>query len=88
MKLKNNLTREAFEESYFEQGYDREQVKALTWMLDNDLDFLHLMSVEIDSDYMNMLIELAEADFDVKEEYFFDDGTLDIDSVEWDYDRL
>lgn len=88
MKLKNNLTREAFEESYFEQGYDREQVKALMWMLDNDLDFLHLMSVEIDSDYMNMLIELAEADFDVKEEYFFDDGTLDIDSVEWDYDRL
>ena len=88
MKLKNNLTREAFEESYFEQGYDREQVKALMWMLDNDLDFLHLMSVNIDSDYMNMLIELAEADFDVKEEYFFDDGTLDIDSVEWDYDRL
>lgn len=88
MKLKNNLTREAFEESYFEQGYDREQVKALMWMLDNDLDFLHLMSVEIDSDYMNMLIELAEADFDVKEEYFFEDGTLDIDSVEWDYDRL
>ena len=88
MKLKNNLTREAFEESYFEQGYDREQVKALMWMLDNDLDFLHLMSVNIDSDYMNMLIELAEADFDVKEEYFFEDGTLDIDSVEWDYDRL
>ena len=88
MKLKNNLTREAFEESYFEQGYDREQVKALMWMLDNDLDFLHLMPVEIDSDYMNMLIELAEADFDVKEEYFFDDGTLDIDSVEWDYNRL
>lgn len=88
MKFKNNLTREAFEESYFEQGYDREQVKALMWMLDNDLDFLHLMSVVIDSDYMNMLIELAEADFDVKEEYFFEDGTLDIDSVEWDYDRL
>lgn len=29
MKLKNNLTREAFEESYRNQGYNEEQIEAL-----------------------------------------------------------
>ena len=28
MKFKNNLTREAFEESYRNQGYDEEQIEA------------------------------------------------------------
>lgn len=88
MKLKNNLTREAFEESYRNQGYNEEQVEALMWMLDNDLDFLRLMSPEISGEHMNMLIELAETNTDIQDEYFFDDGTLDIEELEYDFNNF
>lgn len=88
MKLKNNLTREAFEESYRNQGYNEEQIEALMLMLDNDLDFLSLMSPEISGEHMNMLIELAEIDADVRDEYFFDDNTLDIEELEYDFNNF
>lgn len=88
MKLKNNLTREAFEESYRNQGYNEEQIEALMWMLDNDLDFLRLMSPEISGEHMNMLIELAETNTDIQDEYFFDDGTLDIEELEYDFNNF
>lgn len=88
MKLKNNLTREAFEESYRNQGYNEEQIEALTWMLDNDLDFLSLMSPEINGEHMNMLIELAETNTDIQDEYFFDDGTLDVEELEYDFSNF
>ena len=88
MKLKNNLTREAFEESYRNQGYNEEQIEALTWMLDNDLDFLSLMSPEISGAHMNMLIELAETNIDIQDDYFFDDGTLDVEELEYDFSNF
>ena len=88
MKLKNNLTREAFEESYRNQDYDEEQIEALMWMLDNKLDFLSLMSPEISGEHMNMLIELSETSDDVQDEYFFDDGTLDIEELEYDFSNF
>ena len=88
MKLKNNLTREAFEESYRNQDYDEEQVEALMWMLDNDLDFLSLMSTKISGEHMNMLIELSEISDDIQDEYFFDDGTLDIEELEYDFNNF
>ena len=88
MKLKNNLTREAFEESYRNQGYNEEQIEALMWMLDNDLDFLSLMSPEINGEHMNMLIELAETNTDIQDEYFFDDGTLDVEELEYDFSNF
>lgn len=88
MKFKNNLTREAFEESYRNQGYDESQIEALTWMLDNDLDFLSLMSPEISVEHMNMLIELAETNTDIQDEYFFDDGTLDVKELEYDFNNF
>ena len=88
MKLKNNLTNEAFEESYRNQGYDEEQIEALMWMLDNELDFLILMSPEISGEHMNMLIELSEIDADVQDEYFFDDGTLDVEELEYDFSNF
>lgn len=88
MKLKNNLTREAFEESYRNQGYNEEQVEALMWMLDNDLDFLSLMSPKISGEHMNMLIELSEISDDIQDEYFFDDGTLDIEELEYDFNNF
>lgn len=88
MKLKNNLTREAFEESYRNQGYDESQIEALMWMLDNDLDFLSLMSPEIRGEHMNMLIELADTGADIQDEYFFDDGTLDIEELEYDFNNF
>ena len=88
MKLKNNLTREAFEESYRNQGYNEGQIEALMWMLDNELDFLSLMSTEISGEHMNMLIELSETSDDVQDEYFFDDGTLDIEALEYDFSNF
>ena len=88
MKLKNNLTREAFEESYRNQGYNEEQIEALMWMLDNDLDFLSLMSPEINGEHMNMLIELAETNIDIQDDYFFDDGTLDVEELEYDFSNF
>lgn len=88
MKLKNNLTREAFEESYRNQGYNEEQIEALMQMLDNDLDFISLMSPEISGEYMNMLIELAETNTDIQDEYFFDDGTLDVEELEYDFSNF
>ena len=88
MKLKNNLTREAFEESYRNQGYDEEQIECLMYMVENNLDFISLMSTDIDSEHMNMLIELAEIDADVRDEYFFDDGTLDVEELEYDFSNF
>lgn len=88
MKLKNNLTREAFEESYRNQGYNEEQIEALMWMLDNDLDFLSLMSPKIRGEHMNMLIELSEISDDIQDEYFFDDGTLDVEELEYDFSNF
>lgn len=88
MKLKNNLTREAFEESYRNQGYNEEQIEALMWMLDNDLDFLSLMSPEISGEHMSMLIELAETNTDIQDEYFFDDGTLDVEELEYAFNNF
>lgn len=88
MKLKNNLTREAFEESYRNQGYSEEQIEALIWMLDNDLDFLSLMSPKISGEHMNMLIELSETSDDIQDEYFFDDGTLDVEELEYDFSNF
>lgn len=88
MKLKNNLTREAFEESYRNQGYDEEQIDALMWMLDNQLDFLSLMSPNIRGERMNMLIELAETNTDIQDEYFFNDNTLDIEALEYDFSNF
>lgn len=88
MKLKNNLTREAFEESYRNQGYNEEQIEALMRMLDNDLDFLSLMSPEISGEHMNMLIELSETSVDVQDEYFFNDNTLDIEALEYDFSNF
>lgn len=88
MKLKNNLTREAFEESYRNQGYNEEQIEALMLMLDDNLDFLSLMSPEISGEHMNMLIELAETNTDIQDEYFFDDGTLDVEELEYDFSNF
>ena len=88
MKLKNNLTREAFEESYRTQGYDEEQIECLTYLVENNLDFLRLMSTDIDSEHMNMLIELAETGANVQYEYFFDDNTLDIEELEYDFNNF
>ena len=88
MKLRNNLTREAFEESYRIQGYDEEQIECLTYMVENNLDFLRLMSTDIDSEHMNMLIELAETSANVQYEYFFDDNTLDIEELEYAFSNF
>ena len=88
MKFKKNLPREAFEESYRNQGYSEEQIEALMWMLDNELDFLSLMSPEISGDHMNMLIELSEISDDIQDEYFFDDGTLDVEELEYDFSNF
>ena len=88
MKLKNNLTREAFEEAYRIQGYDEEQIEMLMYMVENNLDFLCLMSIDVDSEHMNMLIELAETGANVQYEYFFDDNTLDSEELEYAFSNF
>ena len=37
---------------------------------------------------MNMLIELSETSADIQDEYFFDDGTLDIEDLEYDFSNF
>lgn len=88
MKLRNNLTEEAFENSYRIQGYDEEQIEALMWMLDDGLGVEKLMTPNIDAAHMSMLLTFAEMDVDVEDEYFFDDGTLDVEELEYDFSNF
>lgn len=88
MKFKNNLTNEAYINSYYDQGYNEEQIECLMYMLENNLDSLDLMSVDIGSEHMRMFIALEEDGVDIHYEYFFADGTLDTDSLEFDFEDL
>lgn len=88
MKLKNNLTREAFEASYRNQGYNEEQIEVLMYILDDDLDVEKVMTPDIDAAHMTMLLTLAEMDVDIQDEYFFDDGTLDVEELEYDFSNF
>lgn len=57
MKLKNNLTREAFANSYREQGYDEYQIRELILMLEKHSGLEKLMTTEINSTHMAIYVK-------------------------------
>lgn len=66
MKLKNNLTREAFEESYRNQGYNEEQIEALMYSLKYDLHLENYVTINVSAEHMDILNRFLENDADIK----------------------
>ena len=85
MKLKNNLTREAIENMYREQGYDEDQIEALMFSIENNLGLEKYVTQDINEDYMNVLIDFLEDGRSI-DDYFLDDGTLDVPTLILDND--
>lgn len=85
MKLRNNLTEEAYIRSYLEQGYDDGQIKELLYSLENDLGLEKYVTVDVIDDHMQILNEFLANDKDITC-YFDDDDTLDVATLELDDD--
>lgn len=85
MKLKNNLTREAFEESYRNQGYNEEQIDELMYSLKYDLHLENYVTIDVSAEHMDILNRFLENDADIKQ-YFDNNGVLDVASLELDND--
>lgn len=83
MKLKNNLTREAIENVYREQGYDEDQIEALMFSIEHNLGLEKYATRDMSDEHMSMLIEFLEEGRSI-DDYFFNDGTLDIPTLELD----
>ena len=83
MKLKNNLTREAIENAFREQGYDDSQTIILTHSVEHTLGLEKYVTRDIASEHMGILIEFLEDGRSI-DDYFFNDGTLDIPTLELD----
>lgn len=81
MKLKNNLTREAYVRSYLEQGYDGGQIKELLYSLEHDLGLEKYVTVDVIDDHMQILNEFLENYINI-DEFFEEDGTLDVATLE------
>lgn len=85
MKLKNNLSNDAFRNSYREQGYDDAQIDALMYSLIYDLSLEKYVTIDISAEHMDILNEFLANDKDITC-YFDDDGVLDVASLELDND--
>lgn len=85
MKLKNNLTREAIEESYRAQGYNDAQIDALMYSLKYGLSLEKYVTPNVLEDHMDILNEFLANDKDITC-YFDADGTLDVATLELDDD--
>lgn len=83
MKFKNNLTKEAIEESYREQGYVEEQVVILAYSIEHNLGLEKYVTKDMSDEHMSILIEFLEDGRSI-DDYFFNDGTLDIPTLELD----
>lgn len=88
MKFKNNLSKEAFENSYREQGYNDYQIKELMLMLEKHSGLEKLMTTEINSAHMAMLNMFSDMVCFVQGEFFFDDGTLDVEHLEYEFKQF
>lgn len=84
MKFKNNLTREAIEESYRAQGYNDTQIDELMYSLKYDLHLENYVTINVSAEHMDILNRFLENDADVKQ--YFDNGVLDVASLELDND--
>lgn len=85
MKLKNNLTREAIEESYRDQGYNINQIDELMYSLKYDLHLENYITIDVSAEHMDILNRFLENDEDITQ-YFDNDGVLDVASLELDND--
>lgn len=83
MKFKNNLTREAIENMYREQGYVEEQVVILAYSIEHNLGLEKYVTKDMSDEHMSILIEFLEDGRSI-DDYFFSDGTLDIPTLELD----
>lgn len=88
MKLKNNLSEEAFANSYREQGYNEYQIRELKRMLGSNSGLEKLMTPEINSAHMAMLNMFSETDCYIQGAFFSDDGALDVDHLEHEFEML
>ena len=85
MKLRNNLTREAIEESYRAQGYNDNQIEELMHSLKYGLHLENYVTIDVSAEHIDILNRFLENDADVKQ-YFDNSGVLDVASLELDND--
>ena len=85
MKFKNNLTREAIEESYRAQGYNNNQIDELMYSLKYDLHLENYVTINVSAEHMDILNRFLENDADIKQ-YFDNNGALDVATLELDDD--
>ena len=83
MKLKNNLTREAILNMLIEQGYIEEQIIILIYSIEHNLGVEKYVTKDMSDEHMSILIEFLEDGRSI-DDYFFNDGTLDILTLELD----
>lgn len=84
MKLRNNLTREAIEESYRDQGYNNKQIDELMYSLKYGLHLENYVTINVSAEHMDILNRFLENDTDITQ--YFDNGVLDVASLELDND--
>ena len=82
MKLKNNLTREAIEESYRAQGYNNNQIDELMYSLKYELHLENYVTINVSAEHMDILNRFLENDTYITQ--YFDNGVLDVASLELD----
>lgn len=85
MKLKNNLTRDAIEESYRAQGYNNKQIEELMHSLKYGLHLENYATIDINAEHMDILNRFLENDAGIAQ-YFDNNGVLDVASLELDND--
>lgn len=84
MKLITNLTREAIEESYRAQGYNNNQIEELMYSLKYGLHLENYVTIDVSAEHMDILNRFLENDTDITQ--YFDNGVLDVASLELDND--
>lgn len=88
MKFKNNLSNEAYINSYRKQGYNEYQIRELILMLENHSSLEKLMTPNINSAHMTMLNMFSKTGCYVQGEFFFEDGTLDVKKLEYEFKQF
>ena len=84
MKLRTNLSKEAIEESYRAQGYNDNQIDELMYSLKYGLHLENYATIDVSAEHMDILNRFLENDTDITQ--YFDNGVLDVASLELDND--
>ena len=84
MKLRTNLSKEAIEESYRAQGYNDNQIEELMYSLKYGLHLENYVTINVSAEHMDILNRFLENDTDITQ--YFDNGVLDVASLELDND--